>query len=486
MEEDAEDRRRQEGDQHAEDEALGPPVPRRAVDQKDQPAGIDREERQDGAELDQHLERLAGVLEAEEAADEQEMRRRGDRDELGDALDDAEDRSLRGSCRTAWMRASRLPAESACSRRSRALYPEKLGGAVIRFTFLEEPSADLSPDASSPSSSAFRRLPLRAPRPGRIWRDGAAWSRNSPGSGARSSSRSTLPGRCRSWSRMTRRWSSARSVIGEYLHETRGSRFGEEALMPATPAGRAEVRRLNAWFLDKLEGEVTGYLVTEKIIKRQATPGNGGGPPDAAAIRAARSNIRYHMRYIGYLAARRNCLAGRMLSLRRPCRRGRSCRLWTIWAKCHGRRTRCQSLVRAGQVSPELPAAARRPDPRQPALDPLRRPGLLTGTDAASVATHSTLVPALKDREFAPVASRTVHRTPSGVDLHKLKGGIIADAKSEGFDVVRVTAPDAIPRAAARLKVFLADGHHGDMAWLETTAHRRGSPRACGPRPARW
>ena len=41
---------------------------------------------------------------------------------------------------------------------------------------------------------------------------------------------------------------------------------------------------------------------------------DGGGPPDAAAIRAARANIKYHLRYIGYLAARRNCLAGANLS----------------------------------------------------------------------------------------------------------------------------------------------------------------------------
>ena len=105
------------------------------------------------------------------------------------------------------------------------------------------------------------------------------------------------------------------AVIAEYLHETRGARTGEEVLMPSTPAERAEVRRLVAWFLGKLDDEVTNYLLTEKIYKRQMTIANGGGAPDAAAIRAARGNIRYHMRYIGYLAARRNCLAGRNLSL---------------------------------------------------------------------------------------------------------------------------------------------------------------------------
>jgi glutathione S-transferase len=104
------------------------------------------------------------------------------------------------------------------------------------------------------------------------------------------------------------------TVIAEYLQETRGSRLGENALMPSLAPERAEVRRLIAWFFDKLDSEVTGYLVNEKIIKRQAPSGSGGGSPDPAAIRAARANIRYHMRYIGYLASRRNCLAGRDLS----------------------------------------------------------------------------------------------------------------------------------------------------------------------------
>jgi glutathione S-transferase len=104
------------------------------------------------------------------------------------------------------------------------------------------------------------------------------------------------------------------AVIGEYLAETRGARVGEHTLMPATAVERAEVRRLASWFLDKFDGEVSGYLVTEKVFKRHAPTGNGGGPPDAAAIRAARNNIRYHLRYIGYLVARRNCLAGRELS----------------------------------------------------------------------------------------------------------------------------------------------------------------------------
>ena len=105
------------------------------------------------------------------------------------------------------------------------------------------------------------------------------------------------------------------TVIGEYLAETRGARVGEQALMPVAPADRAEVRRLVEWFLGKMDAEVTGYLLNEKVYKRRMAVAEGGGPPDAAAIRAARANIKYHLRYIGYLAARRNCLAGARLSL---------------------------------------------------------------------------------------------------------------------------------------------------------------------------
>lgn len=104
------------------------------------------------------------------------------------------------------------------------------------------------------------------------------------------------------------------SVIAEYLSETRGSRIGENTLMPQGPAERAEVRRLMSWFLEKLDDEVVGYLLTEKVFKRHAPAANGGGSPDAAAIRAARGNIRYHLKYIGYLVARRDCLAGRVVS----------------------------------------------------------------------------------------------------------------------------------------------------------------------------
>ena len=60
----------------------------------------------------------------------------------------------------------------------------------------------------------------------------------------------------------------------------------------------------------------------------------------------------------------------------------------------------------------------------------------------------------------------------------KIKAAFIEHARSRGFDVAGVTKPDAVPEAKARLERFLADGAHGDMVWMETTAECRASPSA--------
>ena len=104
-------------------------------------------------------------------------------------------------------------------------------------------------------------------------------------------------------------------AIGEYLDETRGEGLGDRRLMPASPPARAEVRRLLDWFDIKFNEEVTVYLATEKIYKRTMRPEQGGGAPEAGLIRAASSNIRYHLHYIGYLTARRRWLSGERFSL---------------------------------------------------------------------------------------------------------------------------------------------------------------------------
>lgn len=104
------------------------------------------------------------------------------------------------------------------------------------------------------------------------------------------------------------------STIAEYLDETLGLALGDRRLLPLDPRGRIEVRRLVDWFNGKMFAEVTDHLVREKIFKRFMPLDLGGGPPDMAAIRAARSNIRYHLAYIGWLMASRNWLAGDRLT----------------------------------------------------------------------------------------------------------------------------------------------------------------------------
>lgn len=104
------------------------------------------------------------------------------------------------------------------------------------------------------------------------------------------------------------------SIIAEYLDETRGLALADRRMLPSDPAGRIEVRRLVDWFNQKMYEEVSGYLVTEKVFKRYMPTSMGGGAPDMAAIRAARSNIRYHLAYIGWLIGSRNWLAGDRLS----------------------------------------------------------------------------------------------------------------------------------------------------------------------------
>jgi glutathione S-transferase len=104
------------------------------------------------------------------------------------------------------------------------------------------------------------------------------------------------------------------AVIAEYLDESLGETLGEQRLLPETPEARVEVRRLVNWFAQKFYGEVSNWLVTEKVYKRFMPAEAGGGAPDMDMVRAARANIRYHLRYIGYLTAQRNWLAGDKLS----------------------------------------------------------------------------------------------------------------------------------------------------------------------------
>jgi glutathione S-transferase len=103
------------------------------------------------------------------------------------------------------------------------------------------------------------------------------------------------------------------AIIAEYLDETRRA-AALPRLLPSEAGERVEVRRLMSWFNDKFFAEASGPLVMERVYKRFIPAGNGGGPPDTETMRAARSNIRYHLTYIGWLVRKRDWLAGDRLT----------------------------------------------------------------------------------------------------------------------------------------------------------------------------
>lgn len=66
--------------------------------------------------------------------------------------------------------------------------------------------------------------------------------------------------------------------------------------------------------------------------------------------------------------------------------------------------------------------------------------------------------------------------TTGEASTEALKDDVRARAIELGFDAFGVTRPNAIAQAGPRLQTYLDAGHHGDMAWMETTASRRRDP----------
>ena len=97
------------------------------------------------------------------------------------------------------------------------------------------------------------------------------------------------------------------AAICEYFEET----VDKNPMINGSPAGRAEVRRLVAWFDEQFYGDVVAPLMHERmrkrIIRREA--------PDARVLREAMKLANTHLDYIDYLIDHRNWLAGTTLSL---------------------------------------------------------------------------------------------------------------------------------------------------------------------------
>jgi epoxyqueuosine reductase len=66
----------------------------------------------------------------------------------------------------------------------------------------------------------------------------------------------------------------------------------------------------------------------------------------------------------------------------------------------------------------------------------------------------------------------------------RLRDFVAGEAMRAGFDVCRVTRPDAIGVAPERLARFIAEGFHGTMGWMEETVERRGDPGRLWPEAA--
>jgi epoxyqueuosine reductase len=62
-----------------------------------------------------------------------------------------------------------------------------------------------------------------------------------------------------------------------------------------------------------------------------------------------------------------------------------------------------------------------------------------------------------------------------------MKARLIGQALAEGFAKARVTRPDAVPEAAARLRDYVGAGRHGQMHWMEERMGWRGNPAALWP-----
>ena len=73
------------------------------------------------------------------------------------------------------------------------------------------------------------------------------------------------------------------------------------------------------------------------------------------------------------------------------------------------------------------------------------------------------------------------HRVLTG---DQLTAALAERARAEGFDVLGIADPNAIPAAGERLAAWLAAGRHGTMEWMAASANRRPAPRLVWPEVA--
>ena len=96
-------------------------------------------------------------------------------------------------------------------------------------------------------------------------------------------------------------------AICEYFEET----VEKFPLISGGAAGRAEIRRLTAWFDQNFYGDVVAPLLHERMRKRIVDR----AAPDARVLREAMKRANTHMDYMDYLLDHRNWMGGATMSL---------------------------------------------------------------------------------------------------------------------------------------------------------------------------
>jgi epoxyqueuosine reductase len=74
-----------------------------------------------------------------------------------------------------------------------------------------------------------------------------------------------------------------------------------------------------------------------------------------------------------------------------------------------------------------------------------------------------------------------VLRGPRLLNADTIKTALRATAREHGFDAVGIARPDSIRQAKHYFERFIAEGQHGDMGWLASTAERRTDPQVLWP-----
>ena len=97
------------------------------------------------------------------------------------------------------------------------------------------------------------------------------------------------------------------SAICEYFEET----VDRAPMLAGGAAARAEVRRLVAWFDERLYADVVKPMMDERMKKRLVSR----DAPDTRILREAMKTANAHLDYIDYLLDHRRWLGGPVLSL---------------------------------------------------------------------------------------------------------------------------------------------------------------------------